>query len=94
MFQFSVKTSSTISENDIHFVKSVQIRSFFWSAFSGIQTEYEDLRSKSPYSIRIQENMDQKEHRTWTLSRSDHLNVSFYTFKNAQLICWSSQCSF
>ena len=29
-----------------HCVKSVQIRSFFWSAFSCIRTEYGDLRSK------------------------------------------------
>ena len=30
-----------------HCVKSVQIRSFFWSVFSCIRTEYGDLRSKS-----------------------------------------------
>ena len=29
-------------------VKSVQIRSFFWSVFSCIQTEYGELRRKSP----------------------------------------------
>ena len=45
----------------------VQIRSFFWSVFSCTQTEYGDLRSKSPYSVRIQENMDQKKLRIWTL---------------------------
>ena len=51
-----------------HCVKSAQIRSFFWSAFFCIQTEYGDLllafscnrteygdlRSKSPYSVRMQ----------------------------------------
>ena len=41
-----------------HCVKSVQIRSYFWSIFSGIRTEYGDLRSKSPYSVQIQENKD------------------------------------
>ena len=30
-----------------HCVKSVQVRSFFWSIFSCIRTEYGDLRSKS-----------------------------------------------
>ena len=30
-----------------HCVKNVQIRSFFWSVFSCIPTEYGDLRSKS-----------------------------------------------
>ena len=44
----------------IHCVKSVQTRSFFWSVFSRIRTEYRDLRSKSPYSSRILENADQK----------------------------------
>ena len=42
---------------NLHCVKSVQIRSFFWSAFSCIQTEYGDLRpntgkygpEKTPY---------------------------------------------
>ena len=43
-----------------HCVKSVQIRSFFWSIFSCIQTEYGDLLRKFLYSVRIQENKDQK----------------------------------
>ena len=41
-------------------VKSVQIRNCFWSVFSCIRTEYGDLLCKSPYSVRIQENTDQK----------------------------------
>ena len=48
-------------------MKSVQIRSFFWSVFSCIRTEYEDLRRKSRLSVRIQENMNQKKLRIWTL---------------------------
>ena len=40
-----------------HCVKSVQIRSYFWSVSSCIRTEYERI---SPYSVEIQENMDQK----------------------------------
>ena len=43
-----------------HYVKSVQIWSYFWSVFSCIRIEYGDSRSKSPYSIPIQENTDQK----------------------------------
>ena len=46
-------------------MKSVQIRSFFWSVFSCIRIEYGDLQS--PYSDRIQENTDQKKLRIWTL---------------------------
>ena len=32
---------------------------FFWSVFSRFRTEYEDLRSKSPYSVQIREKTDQ-----------------------------------
>ena len=48
--------ASTIS----HYVKSVQIRSYFWSVFSCIRTKYGDLLCKSPYWVRKQENMYQK----------------------------------
>ena len=36
-------------------MKSVQIRRFFWFVFSHIRTEY-----GCPYSVRMRENMDQK----------------------------------
>ena len=48
-------------------MKSVQIRSFFWSAFSRIWTEYGELRSISLYSVRMRENTDRKNLRIWTL---------------------------
>ena len=51
----------------VHWVKSVQILSFFWSVFPCIWTEYVDLNSKSPYSVRIQENKDQEKLRIWAL---------------------------
>ena len=38
-----------------HCVKSAQIRSFFWSVFPCIWTEYEYLLRKSSYSVQIQE---------------------------------------
>ena len=52
----------------LHCVKSVQIRSNFWSIFSRIRTEYgEILRTEyreilriSPYSVWMRENTDQK----------------------------------
>ena len=50
-----------------HCVKSVQMRRFFRSVFSCIWTKYGDLRSKSPYSVWLQENTDQKKLRIWTL---------------------------
>ena len=48
-----------------HCLKSVQIRSFIWSI--PIRTEYGEIRSISPYSIRMRENTGQKKLRTWTL---------------------------
>ena len=60
--------------------------SFFWSVFSCIRTEYRDLLSKSPYSVRIQENTDQKKFVFGDFSRSVHFSdfvVSPQTFRLA-----------
>ena len=54
-------TTDTLFNKHWHCVKSVQIGSFFWSLFSCIQT------SKSPYSVRMQENTDHKKLRILTL---------------------------
>ena len=51
---------------EMHWVKSVQIRSFFSSVFSRIRTEYGEIWSISRYSVRKWENMDQKKLRIWT----------------------------
>ena len=58
---------SRYSEYALHCVKSVQIRSFFWSVSSCIWTEYVKLRSESLYSVQIQENTEQKKLRIWRL---------------------------
>ena len=50
-----------------HCVKSVQIRSFFWSVFSRIRTEYREILSIYPYSVPMRENADQKKLRIWTI---------------------------
>ena len=49
-----------------HCMKSVQIRSFFWSVFSRIQTEYGEGLRIPPYLVQMQENTDQKKLRIWT----------------------------
>ena len=59
LIAFRNQENFSLFENK-HCVKSVQIRSYFWSLFSCIQNEYGHLLSKSPYSVRIQENTDQK----------------------------------
>ena len=47
-------------------VKSIQIRSFFWSVFTRIPIEYREIPSISPYSVRMQENTYQKKLPIWT----------------------------
>ena len=59
LIAFRNQENFSLFENK-HCVKSIQIRSYFWSLFSCIQNEYGDLLRKSPYSVRIQENTDQK----------------------------------
>ena len=58
----------------ISHVKSVQIRSFFLSIFFCIWAEHGDLLRKSPYSVRIQENTDQKNLRIRTLLEQSWLS--------------------
>ena len=50
-----------------HIVKSVKVRSFSWSVFSRIRTEYGEILRISSYSVRIRGNTDQKKLRIWTL---------------------------
>ena len=50
-----------------HCLKSVQIRSFFWSVFSRVRIEYGEIRIISPYSVRMRKNTNQKKLRIWTL---------------------------
>ena len=49
-----------------HCLKSAQIWSLFWFVFPRIRTECRDLR-KCPYSVKMQENTDQKKFRIWAL---------------------------
>ena len=53
--------------NSNHCVNSVQIRSFVWSVFSCILTEYGDLLCKSSYSVQIKKNTEQQKLRILTL---------------------------
>ena len=80
-------------------MKSVQIRSFFWSVFSYIRTEYGDLGST--YAVRIQKNTDQKKLRIWTLftqwclqsknsKLSKHWGELFFKLCFAKLKCISN----
>ena len=70
-----------------HCMKSVQIRSFVWSVFSYIQTEYGELLRKSPYSVQIQENTDQKKLRIWRLF------TQWLSLGILLLFCWNKGTS-
>ena len=43
---------------------------FFWSAFSRIRTEYEEILCISPYLVRMRENTEQKNFKYGHLSRN------------------------
>ena len=58
---------SALTHLFLHCVKSVQIRSFFWSLYSHIRTEYEEIFCTFTYSVRMRENTGQKKFRIWTL---------------------------
>ena len=53
----------------MHCVKNVQIRSFFWSVFPRIRTEYGEILR---YLVRMRENTDQKKLLIWTFLLSDN----------------------
>ena len=83
MFSLYLLFTSIIIYTSLHCVKSVHIRSFFWSLFSRIWTEYGVLPRKSPYSVQIRENKDQKnsvfEH-FWRSVIYTHLFILIYTY--------------
>ena len=61
-------------------MKSFQIRSFFWSLFYRIGTEYRDWLGKSPHYLRIRENTDLEKRRIWTLSTQRYCLHYMYFF--------------
>ena len=50
---------------------------FFWSVFSCLRTEYGEMRSISPYSVRIRENTDQKNSEYGHFPRSVSFSIIF-----------------
>ena len=58
----------------------------FWSAFSRIQTENGELRSISPYSVRMRENVDQNNSEYGHFWRSEQQCFSFFEVMICSLI--------
>ena len=55
-----VHTMSFISVTKTSLREKCPYSEFFWSLFSCIWTEFEDLLRKSPYSVQMQENIDER----------------------------------
>ena len=85
-------------------MKSVQIRSFFWSVFCRIRTEYGEILRISPYAVRMRQNTDQKKLCIWTLfthavyytlfdgSKKNELGYNLTTSSNKATRIWSIAC--
>ena len=58
---FTMKEQNQITIEGCSLRKKSLYLHFFWSVFSHIWTEYGNLQSKSPYSVRMRENADQKD---------------------------------
>ena len=69
-----------------HYVKSARNRSSFWSVFSRIRTECGEIRSISPYSVRMRDNTDQKNSEYGHFSRSASRHSLSWILKNACLL--------
>ena len=60
----------------------------FWSSFSRIRTEYGEIRSISPYSVRMRENVDKNNSECRHFSRSGaSVNFSFRVDGNVSFHC-------
>ena len=94
LFEYKVSSESR-KVSSFHCVESIQIRTFFWSVFSRTRAEYGYLLRKSPYSVRIRENTDQKKLRIWTIftqcllfSRYPMVRMSLLDHSILFSFCW------
>ena len=56
IFALTLKAQSYLS---FYILRKCPYSELFWSAFSRIRTEYEEILRISPYSVRVRENADQ-----------------------------------
>ena len=79
--------------NDYYYVDGFTLRKkcpsseLFWSAFFRIQTEYGEIRSISPYSVRMRENGDQNDSEYGHFSRNVNCE-QFFLVKEALLLSY------
>ena len=65
-YEHQWKHTTIVNILNVAYDRNTAWKVFFWSVFSCIRTEYGDLWSKFPYSVRIQESGPEKL-RIWTL---------------------------
>ena len=75
--------------------KSCPNAEFYWFIFSHIWTQYGDLRSKSPYSVQIRENTDQKNSVFRHFSRSVDIAswIKWLVAEVKNIPTWMSRCN-
>ena len=59
---------------------------FFWTSFSRISTEYGDLLCRSPYSVRIRKNTDQKKSEYEHFSRRETFEFDPFLRKHSHAL--------
>ena len=64
----------TLKQHSDSLRKKCTYSDLFWSVFSSIRSKYGEIRSISPYSVRMRENTDQKNSEYGHFSRSEILN--------------------
>ena len=72
------KEHSTENYQKLELRKNTPYLEFLWSVFPRIRTEYGEIRSMSPYSVRMWENNDQKN------SEYGHFSLSVNTLDTHQ----------
>ena len=76
---FSHEQSKVFRLHEISIFEKCPYSKLFWSAFSRIWTEYGEIRSISPYSVRMRKNGDHNNSKYGHFSRSDSgINIVFY----------------
>ena len=70
-----------------------QIRSFLWSIFSHIRTEYSKILRISPYSVQMRENTDQKKTPDLGTFHAARLLAVNYYCKFLNLRCLQESCT-
>ena len=65
------RPSKTLNEEEGTLRKKCPYSALFWSVFSRFQTEYGEIRSTSPYSVRMRENAGHNNSEYGHFSRSE-----------------------